>query len=264
MSNCHLTQALILGAGFNKQKEQFVYLPNTQCHLMPPWWHPSVSSAGEICSLMLFHPLTRGKHGMRRISLNLRVMEGHTGSLHLPYLRHLCSLDLSIWLLSASECLKIKNHEVEGRATKVAQHWGSFSHTVQLLLLPAGFSDLNKRGQDDLPMYLGSLVLSKTKWLYKSICNSGKYDQRNYMIRQHVLLKVVELHAYELLQLVKYHCRYSDLKVCFSTIASKNSIQVCSLWEIWSQQDLVNCHKPGQTVFQEQFLPWKHISLLYE
>lgn len=36
------------------------------------------------------------------------------------------------------------------------------------LTLPAGFSDQNKREQQDpLPIDLSSLILSKTKWLYK-------------------------------------------------------------------------------------------------
>lgn len=79
--------------------------------------------------------------------------------------------------------MKIKKHEAREEPQK--QLSTEMVIGPNSAALTAGFSDQNRGGQDDsllLPIDLASVVLSKTKWSYKSICNSGKYNGRNYKI----------------------------------------------------------------------------------
>lgn len=81
--------------------------------------------------------------------------------------------------------MKIKKHEAREEPQKQLSTEMVIGPNSAALTLPAGFSDQNRGAQDDsllLPIDLASVMLSKTKWLYKSICNSGKYNGRNYKI----------------------------------------------------------------------------------
>lgn len=102
-ASCHLSQALIFAGSFSEQKEEFGYFLS---------WNRALDlvASQRTRSLMSFHPVTRGKHGMGLIFLNLRMMQRHTVSLHLCYLTYLCFLDLSICLLSRRAYMKIKKH----------------------------------------------------------------------------------------------------------------------------------------------------------